>query len=360
MGWLTETLGLNKTHFERAKKDRVLEERSHLAVEFPQSDDRVFRTYIPFLENPKITEAGASILQEYQLLGRAGTIYSYGGAESRAFNVTFNINLMHMLHLESTEGITDKFKRGFNLFFSGKEQSKARFKLTNTRAARVAGEEPTGGIVRYQDGTPVDAAAAARAIERDRIDTADPVGDPDIRMGKGYSHAETHRDFYNEAIRQIAPGLTSFQDFFGLTGNDGRKDFDKLIDLVYVWVNLIRGTILNNSSNTTQGPPIVRLTHGPMYNNVPCVVNDYDIKIVDDVGFEVQTLTPKKIEIQLSLSEVRTGNYGTFAPGKVEAGDNLAGWEAIISDNTIDPYNGAITTDRDYLLTGRDNPGQVK
>ena len=110
-----------------------------------------------------------------------------------------------------------------------------------------------------------------------------------------------------------------------------------------MWLNLVRATCLNNATNTVQGPPIVRLTHGPMYNNIPCVVRDYSISIIDEAGYDVQTLTPKRLEVTMTLSEMRTGDFGSFQEGFLEAGDNLAGWEAIINNNNGDPYNGEIT-----------------
>ena len=45
----------------------------------------------------------------------------------------------------------------------------------------------------------------------------------------------------------------------------------------------------------------------------------------------------------MTLSEMRTGDFGGFQEGYLETGDNLAGWEAIINNNNGDPYNGDIT-----------------
>ena len=93
---------------------------------------------------------------------------------------------------------------------------------------------------------------------------------------------------------------------------------DSTLNLVYLWVNLIRASVLNNSRSTTLGPPIVRLTHGGMYNNVPCLLQDYSINIVDEAGYDVQTMTPKRLEISLNLIESRTGNFGGYQAGQIE------------------------------------------
>tara|TARA_R110002074_G_scaffold336597_1_gene507100 strand:+ start:355 stop:1464 length:1110 start_codon:yes stop_codon:yes gene_type:complete len=348
----------NNFKFEDVKQPRKLEQRSHLTVEFPQSDNRIFRTYIPFLENPEISESGSNSLQEYNLMGRAGSLYSYGGSESRAIDITFNISLLHLIHLNTTEGIADKFTRHFNLFFADKESAKERFNLRSDLSTEIQAEE----VARQQ--------LPRRAWQQDfinpNIDSIDKklsdMGKSDTKFNpEGFPHAQTHRKFYSKWLKNITGQntvqgwITSLEDSAGGLGalgglnpfyeggNQNRRDLDKLINLVFVWVNLIRATCLNNATNTVQGPPIVRLTHGPMYNNVPCVVRDYSISIMDEAGFDIQTLTPKRLEITMTLSEMRTGDFGTFESGYLESGDNLAGWEAIIGDNNIDPYNGDIT-----------------
>ena len=122
---------------------------------------------------------------------------------------------------------------------------------------------------------------------------------------------------------------------------------DDLIDAVYVWVNLVRSTTLNNSTNTVQGPPIVRLNHGPMYNNIPCIVSDYSIDMNQQAGYEVETLTPKELVINMTLKETRT--TGKFQESEIELGDHVAGWEAIISNNNTDPYNGAVGRNQEVI-----------
>jgi hypothetical protein len=308
------------------KYDRKLEERSHLAIEFPQTNNRVFRTYVPFLENPKISEKGSSNLNEYNLLGRPGSLFSYGGSPSRSFDLTFKISLLHLIQLEATEGISEKFKRSFNLFFSGREMDKKRFGLTSSEYVNFGGGS---------------SGPASR-------------GSPDVEMGKGVEHSSRHRAYYRSLVARLTGNPTTLDDVYGVTSilvdfedlfetADGENHLASVLDMVYVWVNLIRATTINNSTNTSLGPPTVRLTHGAMYNNVPCVVEDYKIDIIDESGFEIQSLTPKQLSISLSLRENRVGDMKDFKAGSIGSGDNIVGWEAIIDSNNIDPYNGLIT-----------------
>ena len=105
---------------------------------------------------------------------------------------------------------------------------------------------------------------------------------------------------------------------------------------------------MNNAKSSLYGPPIVRVTHGPMFNNVPCLLQDYSIRIEDDAGYDVQTLTPKRVNISLNLVEARTGTFGEYDEGFIADGDNLAGWESIIENNNADPYNGLIGQSREF------------
>lgn len=301
-------------------------------------------------------------------MGRAGSLYAYGGSESRAFDVTFTISLLHLLHLNTTEGIADKFTRHFSLFFADEQTATESFDL---KAASLPVEEDP--LFLFFEGGGYNALAEAPNWEEtgfvaaqdmqvtrawdDLTTNRDPINEAqDSKAGKegskpnpeGFPHAQTHRNFYAQYLK-TATGVSPLPDetdslieFWALRYLN-RLALDKVINMVYVWVNLVRATCLNNSNNTIQGPPIVRLTHGPMYNNVPCVVRDYSISILDEAGFDTQTLTPKRLEISMTLSEMRTGDFGSFEEGHVESGDNLAGWEAIINNNNIDPYNGDIT-----------------
>ena len=334
------------------EKKRLLHERSHLALEFPQSNNRAIRTFVPFLENPKITERGSANLNEYDLVGRAGQLFSYAGAKSRRIGLTFNISLLHVIQMNATEGITDKFKRQFKLFFTEREDARELFNMRDEQTVGFKSVESPDNFVAQGEAFQLVPAAGT-----DSVLTApdDFLGNTDQKInGKGREYASTHRDYYRKLIGELTGAQLDVEESESFlapvldaldieTASQGFKDLNDTIDLVYCWVNLIRGSVLNNSSNTLYGPPILRLTHGPMYNNVPCLVENYNIRIAEEAGYEAQTLTPKRLEISLSLIESRTGNFGRYQPTQLENGDNLTGWESIIGNNDLDPMNGLIS-----------------
>ena len=337
------------------KHKRGLSDRSHLTIEFPQSKDRVIRTFVPFLQNPSISEKGKANLNTYNLVGRAGQLFSYGGAESRKLSVNFSISLLHVL--EEEPEMDNMFRPNLKVFFSDNENSKVAFNLTQVTEEDIIDEEEYARAEKITSGREINfdqvmKNANAAALQRGK----DEIGKADVERSVGRNHAALQRAYYDEHVRKITGlGRNEFLDnllnkivtskVFGQPEFNAAANVAKLdstINLVYFWLNLIRGSVLNRSDNTMYGPPIVRLTHGAMYNNVPCLLQDYSINIDEQAGHDVATLTPKKIDITLNLVESRTGNFGNFQSGEVEFGDNITGWESVIEENNMDPCNGVI------------------
>lgn len=294
---------------------RKLEERSHLAFHFPQPNGSSFRAYLPFLENCQVSESGKANLGEYNLLGRSGSLFSYNSGKSRVFNVTFKITFLHVIETLGKDGIDERFKQHYSLFYETKDAARnAFFELMNNP-----------------------------------FNESYPGEKKDI---KSFPHAKTHREFYQRVanIRTSTPnffdaGVNSVLSFLGSPNEttDQRYEYlNKVIDLIIFWVNLVRCSVKNNSKDTTLGPPIVRLTHGVSYNNIPCVVDSYSIRGVDEAGYDMQTLLNKQIEVSMVMSETRVGNFGDFKVAQLQDSDNNAGWEAVLDSNNMDPYGGLI------------------
>ena len=109
------------------------------------------------------------------------------------------------------------------------------------------------------------------------------------------------------------------------------------------WVNLIRSSVLNNQQDVTQGPPLIRLKHGELYDNIPCICKSYNIASVQDAGRDVKSLLSRRIKVSMDLEEYRAGNFGEYnrQSKQILDRDNVAGWEAIIGYSTTDPGSAA-------------------
>jgi len=276
---------------------RKLHERSFLLYEFHGSNGEVTRAHMPFMSNVTIKESGEANLASYNLLGRAGQLFSYGGSNSRKFDLSFEINFLHLMHLQETEGFTDRLTRTIK----NTDRSTELRRFTDPNGANPVAAEKYGARLTQQFFDLL-GDAAQREI-RSKIGTAER-----------YGSRET-----------------------SLFGNS--KEIPKSVDLAMYWINLIRSSTLNNSTNTVYGPPIVRLNHGPMYMNSPCLVMDYSISVDAVSNYDVETLFPYTIKVNMTMVESRTGDFGDYVKGDLVKGDNLTGWESIVDGNVLDAMN---------------------
>jgi len=276
---------------------RKLHERSFLLYEFHGSNGEVTRAHMPFMSNISIKESGEANLASYNLLGRAGQLFSYGGANSRKFDLSFEINFLHLMHLQETEGFTDRLTR--------------TIKNTDRRTELRRFTDPNSA-------NPVAAEKYGARLTKQFFDLLGDAAQREIRSKIGTAERYASRE-------------TS------LFGNS--PEVQKFVDLAMYWINLIRSSTLNNSTNTVYGPPIVRLNHGPMYMNSPCLVMDYGISVDSVSNYDVETLLPYTIKVSMTMVESRTGDFGDYVKGDLVKGDNLTGWESIVDGNVLDAMN---------------------
>jgi hypothetical protein len=294
---------------------RELSRRSHLIFEFPSENNTIKKVYIPFLSNAKISENQKPNLGEYSLLGRANSLFSYAGSKSTNFSVSFNINLMHLINESSKEGLAEYFQLQYKEFNKSNEQD--LFKLESFFVDNKSQNTDINHAKIHRD------YYLRQSYSRDTTNpiTPNPIGPNGLPRFPGYPITD-------------AKGVPISGDEYSST--------NKLINLYLFWANIIRCSTKNNSTNTSYGLPIIRLTHGPIYNNVPCIAQNYNIEINDDAGYDVHTLCPLQLDIKLDLAEVRMGDFGEYQVGKFIKGDNTTGWESVLKNNTLDPYNGLI------------------
>lgn len=306
---------------------RYLADRSYLYYQYPQAAGKSpIEFFLPMLENIDIQESQKSNLATIDLVGRAGNLYSYLGAKSREFSVKFFMTLPNIAEYSLRVGLptdVNKFKYYSTLDF-GEDLEKIFLRSSKSTDARVNYQGL--GIRKFKQA-------------RDSYGKNSPV-------------------FTN--VRLESERTNSFIDFFKgkegkpswLFDNDEVTWFEKLlgitkkteltsdaINYMMIWINVIRTSTLNSGSNTSLGPPTIYINHGTMYNNIPCICNSFSISIQEGAGYDLVTLTPRRIEVTLSLSENRAGDFGQFQPFKYVEGENLAGWEAVIDRGTTDPYS---------------------
>ncbi len=303
------------------KLDNNLEEQSFLQFWFPRGNRSFTKLTLPFFENIKIEENSSANYIEYNPQSRSGSFFSYTGSKSRAFSLSFNLTYPHLY----TYALKNKF----------------------TVAPTVKSSEELRALF-FQS-------------------PQDPGQDPGFTMKKGNAY-DFFRD-YGETDNQVEEAIKNFLAYqSGLsaqTGNavvldptqtnqkinaietkfiqdsQGSKVNRDIIDIILYWINIIRASILSNAEKPTLGPPIVRLNHGIMYQDVPCICVDY--KISDDgerAGYDQKTMLPRSININMSLREHRVGDFKEYDIFDDIRRDNLAGWEAVLDGtHSLDPIS---------------------
>ena len=291
------------------KVDRRLPERAKLVFYFPnptEGESKYTVVELPFFENITVDETKSARYVSYKLLSRHSDLYGYTGADSRKFRVSFSINLHHLM---------TEYPNYVNLNI-----------VKNTKSSGLifnAGDffGPT------QNSNEVEGQAQKAATDyNDYIKTDDSGGIRNV-----LNHLVNQKDYNkNDADVILSEELSR-------TAND----FDrKAVEIVLYWTNIIRSSVVTNARNPILGPPILRLTHGVMYQDIPCIAKSYGFSIGGESStYHVDTLLPTDITFNLELEEFRTGDFDKFEKYTPIKRDNLAGYEAILFDDnhSMDP-----------------------
>lgn len=278
---------------------RFLQERSFLVFEYREEAGSLFYSILPFFENITISESQKANFAVYDLIGRAGNVYGYTGSKSRQFNLSFKMNVVHIEHLLRTEG--------FNL------------------------NDFTISIVDYDSKTSRQNSFFERGGQSSN--GAKPKFDQVNVAQTKYSSSQQENSEYLTYIREQSP-----QDLVNRT-TLFETNYKTGLNSVLHWLNLVRSSTLNNSKNSLYGPPIIRLNHGMLYNNVPCICTSFTIKENSKTNYDVPTNFAMYYDVTMSLEEIRSLS-GEYTPGDTINGDAIAGWNDLRNFGTMDPYNG--------------------
>lgn len=303
---------------------RKLELRSGLFFEYPklQLTDKNLIFFLPFWENPIITENKAARLVEYNLINRGSALFSHTGAEARTISIDFTLTLPHIMRsinsvLNSQRLIqslsTDKEKKRFNNInpFEGEVPTTTAEDAIRQWKALVL--ENHLGNLETPDNKPLFAPGEL---------------DGDVSFLPDGPIVTTQLKDTGQVVRNVESRLVSL--------NESPTALKAMNTAVYI-LEVIRSCVAGNSTNTVLGPPVLRLRHGASYSDVPLICRSYNIEVDQDAGYDLKTLLPHRTTITLDCAELRTGDFETFEPGKPVARDTIAGWEAVQHWGTTDP-----------------------
>ena len=304
---------------------------------FPKAQQDFFVVRLPFFENPKISESKKAKYQKYNVIGRSSNLYTYTGADSRRFNLEFHMTLPHIID-QHPELNRDKYI-GEAKFDSG-EITKDAFFQKGSKSPIEQSKFYVNKFFRTDD-----IRESAKQVLNSDWARRGMTDVEKIYFLNTYKLSQSQLDLESQVVLNQTDlettdpkSLTADQAFASLSDAESKRL--QLIDLIIYWINIVRGSVINNATNPLLGPPVVRLSHGVMYQDVPCICTDYKIDFEEKAGYDFQTLLPRRIKINMSLEEFRTGDFGKFDQNNIIARDNLVGWEAIFeegSTESLDP-----------------------
>ena len=347
---------MSATYHNKKFMDRKLPERSFLDFEYSSENEVVHTIRLPFFENITLNERRDSQLVEHKPLGRASSLFSWTGGGARRIKLRFMFTLPLLLEQAVTEAkymnlVQEKEARKASFFDPGeisnrwKGAAKVEHEFKNALAEGNSGLEHVSRFLRSNRhlngedvrsihsnyGKPIGGEGSIASLFNTITNVLDSAG---TLMGKGSGAIGTlgggilggiHR-LLGGTIAESAPTVET------LTRN-------QIINVLLWWINVIRSSVLNNTESPADGPPIVRLSHGIMYRQVPCVVTNYGIDYDESAGLDLKTLLPRRITVSMDLAEVRAGDFTDFQPGHPIKRDNVCGWEVLfkLDGASLDP-----------------------
>lgn len=332
--------------------DRHLESRGYLLLTYPTKtkygiDYDQQKVKIPFYENPSIQETQSSRYANYKLLGRNSNLLAFLGADSRALELRFNLTLPHLEHF-----ITE-------LPWLNKDYLSSKGKAFAIERSPTIGQEELGTVMtatgQFDFVDMSQAQVDANKLLAQNEAAAESLAGDTYKNQKGLKSIEAieqHRQAFN-TLRADAAGIDvsafnqpadvgpvgRFFDKYLLNEPPPSQSGGDVKAAFYYFTNLIRTTTLG-SRELGLGPPIVRLSFGPLYQDVPCAAMKYAIEIDELSGYDRDTLLPRRVKIHLSLQELRVGEYSYHTPNELLSDDNVPTWESVFDYGTVDPRIG--------------------
>ena len=303
---------------------RLLELRSGLFFEYPKLNRKgknlIF--FLPFFENPIIRQSKEARLISYDLINQNSTLYSHVGSQARSIDLTMTLTIPHIMRsinsIENSQRLlktlsteTEKKRFGAKNILNPVDKKYS----TNTTVAQE--------VVRHW-----------RSLVYNTHNGSLPQTMEDVTIPGEFQDVDPFE--LDALVAEGAFGDPLRGSRSSLPTNISKTALRAINSAIYI-LETIKTSVTSHGRNSILGPPTLRLRHGAMYVDVPCVCKSYNISVEEDAGYDLKTLLPNRISIDLELSELRGGDFTSFSPGTPVKRDNMAGWESAIMYGTTDP-----------------------
>jgi hypothetical protein len=301
------------------------EVENRLIFEFPSETGKSpISRVCPFFENPKITETQTANLAKYDVLGRGGQFFGYTGAKSRTYNLEFHLSLPHIVSTATVD------------IMAGSTAPLSKMDMRNAFFDKKKGD------LQVKAKTSVYEAQKQKLLEE--INDS-PFTAEFIKSLPDASFKNIARESFFSSEYDLATNLGGYERNFV---------YKQAVGMLLFWVDLIRVSVLNNSQQPTLGPPVIRFKFGELYDYISCLATKYSLSWDERAGYDVVTLLPNRIKVNLSLVQIQR-NQGTswsirggtnLDPEEAQALSNrhnevLRGWEGFEGPLTWEKYLSA-------------------
>ena len=309
---------------ERFQMNQALERRGGLRFNYAptNSNPSTRRTWVPFYENPTITESRKANYATTKIFLRNEPVRLYTGSEARRFKVDIHYSLIHMAAMASTFDITELFAVGNDEKLLDDVQAIATYLKdtlsgdTNSHSSDTTNKE-------------LCAAAADRSTSRDG-----PWGPNRWWAGNALRSPGRRRRDAKPMSARVGSAYWNFALMWTMRTSGLWLNHHKLLQKI---INDIRNSVIGTAQTPVKGPPIVELKWGTMYNFTPCIITDYKMQPVENAGYDAKSLTSQRLKVSVSLEEMRNINGNLWGDSKI--GGDLPGWDTVLDLGTMDPLS---------------------
>ncbi len=233
--------------------------RFGISIIYTNLDTKLVELFIPFYQNPKITETKRAKFVQLSPINSNNQINIYTGSESRTFRLEMGINFLHLINsnligLKQTLG-GDSWERRNNI--NGKIDT-TEFR-GNVRSALVPHD----------------------MVHKAKRNRSNPV-------------PANYREFINGNEEAI-------------------KGHEELFHLYLLVINTLRMSTINNPFNPLLGPPVLKIRYGNMYDNIVCFVKSVSIND-SEVLYDIATGIPLNLVVSFDLVENNNNDYVVSMP----------------------------------------------
>ena len=322
--------------------DRLFPERCFLNYVFLGSNDPVIRK-VPFYSNINISESRKPSYDIKTGANQVEPTYNYVRTDSKKIDLSFTLNLNHFIESNSifsyqnTETNEEKKtidKLKFSIETSVNDNPVPYSK--NLRQKYLKNEIVFNSYM--------DTYSYYSNLRYKRKDPVFPTfGDPFTPLlPAGFLDSYSNKPISTKKLYTEEVILSKISQLQFEEDDLENQAIYKQLDAFIYMINLFRSGVLNKEGQTGL-PPIIFLNYGVLYQNVPCLCINYDIKIQEDTPYELGSLLPHHIKVDISLVEARdyiedqkNENNDASLLEQFDAvysivGDAVNGWSSVIN-----------------------------